>query len=478
MSRSHWSCRAYIGFPFACSPSPVWTEIIRLLLTNLKEFKLSNYALFCKTFWMSDVVALAPSSTRPGSAFKAGNSRVGPRRVIKFGVALALIGAAAYAVQSEQGYVASDNAVVSAYTSSLRTPIAGYISGLRAKVGDAVAAGAVLGRLKEPRVDDQRLVDLENLLARFRSDRDAYQKQHDQLSLQRAELVERAAERNRSAAEFLTLQAAEAERQVRSRTAARDYSRRDLGRKDSLGRTGNAPATEVDKARLASEQAELEVEAGSVRLAYFRLQAEMARKGMLLESGSNDVAYSTQRADEIGIRLTELEREIARLSASQAETSARLDAERQRIDLLRAADLLAPSSGMLWKLGASDGERLSVGDTAAELVDCTSAFIVAAVPQDRYPDVEIDGAARVRLSGEKADRSGRVVSVTGEATLANDRNLAAAPLNQHSATAIARIEVAASSNLAGECLVGRTARVLLPTSAGSGFLARLVRRLF
>jgi multidrug resistance efflux pump len=426
---------------------------------------------------MSDAAAFVPLPSRPISVSSARRGRGWARRHVKFGAALALLSAGGYAVLSGQGYVASDNAVVSAYTVSLRTPIAGYVSGLRAKVGDTVAAGAVLGRLNEPRVDDQRLIDLENLLARFRSDRQAYEHHRDQLSLQRAGLVERAAERNRSEADFLSLQAAEAERQVRARAVARDYARRDLDRKNSLSRTGDAPTADVDKARSAAEQADREVDAGMARLAYLRVQADAARKGMLLESGSNDVPYSSQRADEIGIRLAEIEREIAYLSAYEAETSARLEAERRRVELLRTADLVAPSSGMLWKLGASEGERLHMGDTVAELVDCKSAFIVATIPQDRYPDVEIGGAARVRLSGEKTDWVGRVISVTGEATLANDRNLAAAPLVQRAATATARIQVAASGNSAGECLVGRTARVLLPTSADSGPLARLARRL-
>jgi multidrug resistance efflux pump len=178
------------------------------------------------------------------------------------------------------------------------------------------------------------------------------------------------------------------------------------------------------------------------------------------------------------MRLAEVEREIAYLGASEAETSARLDAERHRFDLLHGADLIAPSAGMLWKLGASEGERLAASDTVAEMVDCRSAFVVAAIPQDRFSDIEIGGLARVRLSGETLDRVGRVVSLTGEASLANDRNLAAAPPVQRVATATARIEVASSANAARDCLVGRTARVLLPTSADSGLMAGIARRFF
>jgi multidrug resistance efflux pump len=211
-----------------------------------------------------------------------------------------------------------------------------------------------------------------------------------------------------------------------------------------------------------------------------RIQSAASRHGVFLEGGSNDVAYSAQRADEVAIRIAETERAIASFTAAAAEARARLQAEEHRVALLREAELVAPSGGMIWKLGASDGERLAVGDMGAQIVDCRSAFILAAVPQDRFSDVEINGIAKFRLSGEKTDRTGRVVSVTGDASVAADRNLAAAPLVEHgaSATAIARIEFEAPSNTKGACLVGRTARVLLPAAADSGFFARLARRLF
>jgi multidrug resistance efflux pump len=427
---------------------------------------------------MSEAIGFVPPITRPPPALPIGRDRIWTRRNLKFGVALALLSAGGYAVLSGQGYVTSDNAVVSAYTVSLRTPISGYISGLRIKIGDSVAAGVVLARLTEPRVDDQHLIDLENLFTRFRNNRQAYEHEQAELSLQHDALVARAGKRNEEEALYLMLQAAEADRQVHLQEAAQDYAHRDFERKAALGRTADASAADVDKSRSAAQQADMNVEAATARHAYLLLQAEVARKGILLESGSADASYSSQRADELAMRLAEVEREVAYLAASEVETSARLNAERRRLDLLRGADLIAPSPGMVWKLGASEGERLAVTDTVAELVDCRSAFIVAAIPQDRFSDVEIGGTARVRLSGETLDRVGRVVSLTGEASLANDRNLAAAPPIQRVATATARIEVAASTNSARDCLVGRTARVLLPTSADSGFLAGIARRFF
>ncbi len=422
---------------------------------------------------MSDL-AFDPSS---GGPIAGSRTPLRWRSLLKTGAAGAILAAAAYAVLSGQGFVNTDNAVVSTYIVSLRAPVSGYVSGVRAGVGQAVTAGTVLAHLDEPRVDEQRLVDLQRLATRLGADLAALRFERDALSRQRDALVARAARRNVSEAELLTLQAAEAERQARARQAAGQDAARVFGRARALAESGSISMAALDGAESAADEAGRNAEAALVRVAYLRLQAQAARDGMLLENGSNDVPYSRQRADELAIRIAELDREIAFSAASQAETAGRLQSERRRMDLLRSADLIAPSSGMLWKLGAANGERLSVGDTAAEIVDCKAAFVIAAIPQERYSDVEIGGLARIRLSGERTDRRGHVMSITGEATLANDRNLAAAPLMQRQATATARIGIDGSADDAGGCLVGRTARVLLPTSPDSGILARLGRSL-
>ena len=141
---------------------------------------------------------------------------------------------------------------------------------------------------------------------------------------------------------------------------------------------------------------------------------------------------------------------------------------------------------MIWKLGAADGERLGTGDMAAEIVDCNAPFILAAIPQDRFSDVEAGGLAQFRLSGERTGRTGTVVSITGHGDLAQGGHYAVMPLDEPS-TVIATIamprketgaqENSAQENTAQECLIGRSARVLLPATGG-GFIDQILRRVF
>ena len=59
-------------------------------------------------------------------------------RGIKITAAASLLVAGGYAMLSERGYVVSENAVVSAYVTSLRMPIEGFISDINAGVGTSV----------------------------------------------------------------------------------------------------------------------------------------------------------------------------------------------------------------------------------------------------------------------------------------------------------------------------------------------------
>jgi multidrug resistance efflux pump len=387
-------------------------------------------------------------------------------RGIKITAAASLLVAGGYAMLSERGYVVSENAVVSAYVTSLRMPIEGFISDINAGVGTSVEQGGALARVQNPRVDDQLLFNLRSQLKRLTSERAAVQAERVGLEQLRLQLEARSRDHAQASVNRIAALVEEAERTLAARVARRDQLQRDLTRKQSLAVSGAVSQSDLDRIRGEVDVVSREIDAQRAHTASLRTAASAVSRGVIAETGSNDVAYSAQRADEIAIRLVSLNRTASTLEAEAEETAERLAAEERRIALMTADNLKAPSSGMVWKLGTSNGERLGVGDTAAELVDCGSAFIVASIPQDRVPDVAIGSEARFRLSGEREDRLGLVLSVTGDAATSNDRNLAAVPLKTAVSMATVRVAAPSSHNVAGECLVGRTARVLLPVARG------------
>jgi multidrug resistance efflux pump len=178
-----------------------------------------------------------------------------------------------------------------------------------------------------------------------------------------------------------------------------------------------------------------------------------------------------QRIDEIDLRLTELDRAIALAQAEADATAAELAAEERRMALIRSAVVTAPQAGVVWKVGAADGERVAPGDPILETVDCNSGFVLAGIPQKRLSSIAVGSEAAFRLAGESTDRAGRVVSLSGDK--ADDHGLAALPSGTDGSEATARIQISAPDSK--ECLIGRTARVLIPAADQDLFREMLSR---
>jgi multidrug resistance efflux pump len=305
-------------------------------------------------------------------------------------------------------------------------------------------------------------------------------RQREALELTRRELLQRAEEHRRAIVAQLSGQVASADMALQAKAAEGEQAKHEYQRKAELARSNTASASDLDRAKYASEALDRQAQSMAGQLSSLQAQLSAASRGILTADGGNDVPYSVQRADEVRLRLVELDRALDTIKEDAQETKMRAAVERRRIDMLRSTKLAAPSAGMLWKVGASDGKRIGTGDTAAEVVDCSREFLVAAVPQKAYSNIILGGVARFRLSGEASERTGTIVSITGDTSLIGDRNLAAVPVDRHQPAVMVRIAMAPSPNTAAECLVGRTAQVLLPSSAGGIMSAalQLLQRIF
>ena len=397
-------------------------------------------------------------------------------RIIKVSFAAILLVGTAVAIFVGQDHLTADNAVVSAYVLSVRSPIQGEVSGLQLHVGDMVQGTTLLAHVSDKRVSDEHLVDLRSELARGSAEHAAFEIQRRALIALRTVLATRSEEYRTAQIAYTLASSGEAAANLSGGTFRLEMARRDMGRKVSLGHSGDVSVASVDRATLDAHTAETDVASQAAHLAYLRTREAAAAHGIFLDTGSNDVSYSTQRIDEIDLRLADIDRAGAGLAAGKALVQVRLAAEERRFAALSEAELKLSARGTVWKLGVSNGERVSMGDTLAQVIDCEASFIVAAISQRDFSSVELGRLAHFRLSGETTDREGRVLSVTGDSSVSGDRNLAATPVADRTTTAVVRIEVLPTGNKGAECLVGRTARVLLPTT-GSGMLTRLLRRL-
>jgi multidrug resistance efflux pump len=390
---------------------------------------------------------------------------------------LGVLGIGLYGVFSEQNYVSATNAVVSAYVVSVRTPIDGIVAGLPTAAGVYVHEGEILGEVENPRTDQQHLENLRVMEERTQSEAGAISVEQEELEKQRRELQWRASTYAKAVSERLQVKIKEDEGLLLAKLAEAKQSKRDLERGHQLRASGINSDAEVDKLETQNEIAQREAEAQQAALSATRTEAEAARKGIFIEPGENEIGYSRQRSDEIQLRLAEVNRNLTALKTQAVAAEEQLRKETHYADLMYKADLVSPISGLLWRLDAMNGERVATGDTVGEYVECRQSFVLAEIPQDRVPEIAVGAEARVKLSGEIEERVGTIVSVNGDPQKDGNQKLAAVPFRDtKEQMAMVRVELNADSTQS-ECIVGRTARVLLATRR-SNLLSKWMRGIF
>ena len=372
-----------------------------------------------------------------------------------------------FAVFSESKFVSTSDAVVSSYILAVRAPVEGSVTGLPISSGVDVERGQPLGRISNPILDHQHLDDLQTLVEQSQSTADAVAKEQQILSAQRAALVERSNDHIEAVKARLDRELSQAQQELNADQMQSTEAAREADRGRQLFALGIMSRADYEKLAAAEVVAAHQRDAQQSYVEAIKLQSSAASKGILIEPGTdNDVSYSRQRADEISIRLADNERTLAtsRLQALQAQKE--IAAEAARVQMMGNAALTSPIDAQIWKLNAVNGEHVSAGETVVSLVDCQRQFIIAEIPQTRLPEVAIHQKASFRLSGESKERSGIVLSVSGDSIHQDGASLAALPNEDpKKQLGLVLIGIDKPAQDQTECFVGRNLRVLIPTTS-------------
>jgi multidrug resistance efflux pump len=367
--------------------------------------------------------------------------------------------------------------MVTAYVVSLRSPIEGNIDRMKLAPGAAVTHGETLAYIDNPLVDTRRVLDEESQADQMRASAAAAGIERRMLLRESSELKERAGAHSAALSERLVQQRNEAKDLLAEREAECAEARVEADREKQLLDLGVVARAEYDKLAAALTVAETKVNQEKGDLAAIDGEVHAARQGILTEPGANnDVAYSRQRADEVDLRLAENARLMTAMRSGAEYAAADAKGQSEFVRRLSASSLTSPIDGIVWKLNSVEGERVAPGDSVAQLVDCSQSFVLVNFPQDRMSDISLGSPARVRITGEDAERTAVVTSISGEAKDADEPKLAAQPFkNPDERMATVRIRFAVRPQ--DGCLVGRTAQVLI-RAGGSNVLARWARNYF
>ena len=392
-------------------------------------------------------------------------------RAVKMTAAVAIL--AVVAVEELGGALTlqSAHAVVSAPRISLRTPIAGVVAGGALRLGASLAEGAAVVRIANPRLSYRTRDGLRAREAILAAQYAAGEVRRAALAAMHRALTDRADLHAQIMGSRLDADIANADAILAIRISQQVLAQRDFARRRLLAATGVVPPAELERSESAFAIAASAVDAQIAARDSLHAQRAAIAKGVFAEPGANEASYAAQRADEVWLRLAELDQAQASLQSELAEAQMQSGQEAEELGRLGAITIVSPVDALVWRSGAAPGDVVASGDVVAELVDCGRVVVVAPLAQADSGSVEIGGTARILLAGERQPRRGKVLAQLAEPALSGDMRLAALPAAGRSP------EVAVLISLddipQGECLAGRSAKVRLPRSDGT-MLTRLL----
>ena len=366
-------------------------------------------------------------------------------------VGVAVLVVAVWILIGEQLAGVSADAVINARLSSVRAPVAGDVTLAPLSLGARLRIGDDLGSIEDARADTVRLADLE---MEVRLEAAASARETSLVAWLQDQIT---------ALEARTLAYQSSREQELAARLERARARLELLEADPAGEAGDVPAT------LSQGQTEnsgdpllpgIALEYAKERVSALEVELAALQSGVHLGDGYNDAPWSEQWRADLEARLAEHQSAQKEADDRLAAVTARLDAERLRVNRLTASPLRSSINGILWELRTESGENVQRGDELLKLVNCDSTIVTLSVTENIYNGLAVGDPATFRPQGHGSTFEGTIVRLAGSGAETVYRNLAVAPSTRH----LERFDVAVDvPGLADDpdfaCAIGRTGRV-------------------
>jgi multidrug resistance efflux pump len=354
--------------------------------------------------------------------------------------------------------VSSTEAVVNARLVTVRSPIDGEVAAVDGlTVGGSIAAGSRLLRIENRRAERQRLDDLKRLISQTDAEQHAARVRLKSLQAAQEELSDQTRLFQVARIKQLEARVAEIEGEIAAAAAMSTEARAALERAAELFRARSGSQQVLERAQREAAVAQNAKVAAAARLAAVQVELDAARMGTFVGDSYNDRPRSSQRADEIGLRIAELSAEIEQRDSRRRDLDEELSGEIRRVADRSSVDVFAPSQGRVWELLTSQGEQVRQGQDLLRLLDCTGAIVTASVSEAVYNTIALGDPAQFRFRGESEIYKGTVIGVSGlAATPANFAILPSSLSKDPYRVAVSVPELTGP----GSCLVGRTGKVI------------------
>ncbi len=449
------------SLPRVSSESAAGTQSDSLPLAELDA--LGRLAALDKAF--APVSEPAPEAgPQPKSAPAAAPTAKGPpqlravdRRILKTLAGVILVVVAGWMPLQALMQTTSTEAIINARLITLRAPIEGQVSWLgQVAVGTELKPGAEVLGIVNPRADRGRLDAVAQLVSELESDIKAQTARRESLLKLHDEHTANGEAFRTGRIAQLESRMAETRSEIAAATARHEEAQQTLERSQALADAGTGTVVALERARRDATVASQTLEALGHRRNTLDVELSALRRGIYIGDSYNDRPQSLQRADEIALRLNEINADITQREARLASLRTELSAENMRYAQRSAAGLVAPVIGTIWEVMTAPGESVVRGQDLVRLLDCSGLVVTATVGEAAYNQLRVGHPARFRFRGESTDYEGRIVSLTGVATAPANLAIQPAALAKEPYRVMVTLPAMPTN---GRCSVGRTGRV-------------------
>jgi multidrug resistance efflux pump len=387
-------------------------------------------------------------------------------RAFKSALGLAVIIIAGVGPLQRMLEFSSVEAVVNARLVSLRAPIDGKIeeADLVPTIGAAASKGRPMLRISNSRADRTRLDDLQRQLDQAEAERPTAASRLVRLKEIYQQISQQARAFQAGRIRELEERVMDLKAQASATEATGSEAASSLARTRKLASAGYQTTVAVERAQRDSTVADQTQRSLNHRLFASEVELEAARRGEYVGDSYNDRPSSLQHADELSVRIAEIEADLSARDQRLARLHAAIDTEASRYSELSNAVLASPTDALVWEVLVSPGEEVRKGQDLLRLLDCSGALVTVTVREAVFNRLRLGDKAQFRFSGQSGRYNGTIVRMSGSA--APPDNLAIQPTGLSSGGY--RIAVSVPDLASTQCGVGRTGTVVFNASADSG----------
>jgi hypothetical protein len=329
------------------------------------------------------------------------------RRGLKLFAGIGVVGLGAWTMADSFASSEGAPAVVSGQTAIIRATQDGYALVHALRRGSAVHKGEAIGTIVLSPTGDNKSMTLVQTKGRV----DAIQSEIAALQGQIGELQERTDKNRVARIDELGSKIAQASANIEAARAKEAAANAVRDRQQKLYAIGYTVKSSVEAAEHTADGARLDRTAAEKQVTTLQVQLSAAREGTFLQDAYNDAAYSQQRADQLRLRVADLQAESQQqrhvLDLLEDDTQL-VNASDQNAASKQKVSVLSPVSGIAWSV-TNNGQYVRAGDEIARIVDCSELSVNATVSPLEYASIKDGGRASFRQTDQKQPWKGTVI---------------------------------------------------------------------